>query len=57
MIDRARNQIAQGLNPDLNKLEDVLFRDGRTKGEQTLKYAIVVGVLLFLFVGCMIASS
>lgn len=50
MIDRARDQIAQGLNPDLSQLEDVLFRDGGTKGEQVLKYAMIIGVLLLLFV-------
>lgn len=31
LINRIREQLNQGLNPDLNALEDILFRNGRTK--------------------------
>ncbi|NEP16729.1 MAG: DUF4112 domain-containing protein, partial [Leptolyngbya sp. SIO4C1] len=54
IIDRSRSQIAQGLDPDLGKLEDVLFRNGRTKRERALKYAAVMGILLLLLVGCVV---
>lgn len=31
LINRVREQLNQGLNPDLNALEDILFRNGKTK--------------------------
>lgn len=57
LINQARQQLAMGINPDLTALEDILFRSGKTKGEEALKYATIAVVIGLAFVGCAIMSS
>ena len=57
IINRARQQLAMGMSPNLTELEDILFRSGNTKGEKALKYATVAIVIALIFVGCAIMAN
>lgn len=57
LINRARQQLAMGMNPNLTELEDILFRSGQTKSEASFKYATIAIVITLLFVGCAIVTS
>lgn len=52
LIARIREQLNQNVNSDINALEDILFRKGKTKEEQKKMQITIIIVILLLFVGC-----
>ncbi|MDJ0617297.1 MAG: DUF4112 domain-containing protein [Calothrix sp. MO_192.B10] len=54
LIKRTREQLSQGINPDIDALEDILFRNGKTKEQIRNRYIITALTLILIFAGCAI---
>lgn len=52
LIERTRDQLVQNLPVDVEELEDLLFRNGKTKQQQQMQYWMALGLVIFIFGGC-----
>ena len=50
LIDQTRERLNRGLDADLDSLEDLLFRNGRTKEEQRRIYLAIALILIVIIV-------
>jgi len=52
LIFRSREKLTQGLDPEFDELENLLFRKGKTKQEQALTYGLITVAIIAVIVGC-----
>ncbi|NER20850.1 MAG: DUF4112 domain-containing protein [Symploca sp. SIO1C2] len=57
LIERTREQLNQGLDVDLDALEDILFRNGSTKRQKTTRNLILALILMVVFVSCTLMAG
>lgn len=52
LIEKTRENLAQNRPVDMEELEDLLFRNGKTKQQQQMQSLVALGLVILMFGGC-----